>query len=184
MSEYLKLAPPPEQKQLKDIVNLAAALSAGGTSISSVLKCQSYPATDLGDGITFFSVTSLTDIGQKAELNLHIADIKIFRENEDGIIRTEYNVSKQDNNKLRIDRFESVATEREWEKSMEEIVAEVMNIDTMERAVAALDIMNQHLRKMREFRDFERSIGYSYVDREEAQSVLDILNKVVVKTFK
>ena len=171
-----RVRPSPEQEQITNILNLAEILSAKNITASGIWRDGSYSVPDLGDSIISISVSRLTKEGERKNPKFPLAIINISRRNEDGIVQTYYEIFKSDD-QLRIDKDELATLNEDEEKPRSE---KLMNL-SREEAMQSLEKISKKLREIEQERDFERSIGATYVDHVEAQEVIDILTKLQAK---
>lgn len=171
-----------EQQQIKSILHLIDALSAGGITVSGVWGDKGYSIPGFGDYITAISVSRLTKQGEIQEPSFPLAILRIYRRNEDGRIQTDYEISRNEG-KLRIGRYERITTPEEEESNQEENLRfkEKAGSMTNVQALEALNNITKRLEKRGEMRAFERKIGESYVDSTEAAQVQNILTKLAAK---
>ena len=171
--ELDKVGPPPEQEQLRSIMDLAHTLTEGVEEITEVWRDKGWSVKE-GD-IDAISVSRLTEVGEKQNPDYPLAMIRIFRKKPEGRVEQKYYVAKNDG-KLRIDRHDSVQTPEEdqekdeWKKNLDTL--------THEQADEALNKIMARLDQRQKDHEFERQIGHSYVDREEAQEVIEQLSKL------
>ena len=171
--ELDKIGPPPEQEQLRNIMDLAHSLTEGVKEITEVWRDKGWLLEE-GD-IDVISVSRLTEDGEKQYPDYPLAMIRIFRKKPEGRTEQKYHVSK-DNGKLRIDRYDSVRTPEEEQEKYE--WKKKLGTLTHGQADEALNKIMARLEQRQKDHEFERQIGHSYVDREEAQEVIEQLSKL------
>lgn len=173
-NELDKIGPPPEQEQLTNIVTLVDTLTQQGASIASeVWKDKGYSGLSIGD-ITAMSVSRITTQGEQQHPDFPVVVIRVFKKKAEGRAETDYTVSRENGN-LRIDKHDTVRTEedeqehRQWkEKYKQEGFSPA-------KAMEAIEEIKSKYEKNKENREFEKTIGFSYVDRDETQAVIDNL---------
>lgn len=171
--ELDKVGSPPEQEQLQNIVGVVRNLTREGGSRGEVWLTKGWSVND--GNIDAVSVDLLTEDGARQNPDYPVAMLRVFEKRPEGRVEMKYDV-KKDNGKLRIDRYESVQTpeeereEMEWKQKLETL--------TSQEADEALRKLMAGLEKRKEEHDFQRSVGNSYVDREEAQGLIDRFSKL------
>lgn len=175
--EYDQVGPPPEQEQLRNIVDIVHTLTKEGGSREAVWIDKGWSVND--GNVDAVSVSRLTEEGEKQHPDYPLVMVSVFKKRTEGRVQQKYDVTK-DNGNLRIDRYDSVRTPEE-EKEKEEWK---QKLDTMtsQEADEALRKLIEGLERRKEEHAFQRRVGYSYVDREETQRLIDRLSKLPNKT--
>jgi len=170
-NEIDRTPPPPEQKQLKSIVILADSLTQQGSVREGLWKERDFPDLNVGE-ISRMFVSRLTVLGEATHPEFPLVVVGVF--NRDGKSKTDYHLSRQDE-RLRIDKHESTRTEedeqeaREWRKKYR------LWDFTPEKALEAVSEIEEKYYRSVENRKFEKQIGFSYVDAQEAQRLINNL---------
>ena len=162
-----RVGPPPDQKQLAEVIDLAERLSADGSELLGTWRENEYdiPYSELGD-ITRIRTIKLTKEGREKYPNLFLASIQVFRMNEDGERQTDYRISGEEG-RFKADKFERDPRRpgEEWED-------------------VPIDEFWQELDLISKEEDFEKKVGETFVDYAEIANVIDILTKLAVKEGK
>ena len=177
-NELDRVPPPPEQEQLSGIVDLVDSLTQQGTIRENLWRERDFPDLNIGATARMF-VSWLTPEGEATHPEFPLVVVRAF--NRDGRSEIDYQISRQ-GNQLRIDKHESVRTEEDELEAWEWRRKYRMEDFAPEKALeAAIEIRERYNRSVRN-RKFEKQIGFSYVDAQEAQRLIDNLSKLKEKT--
>lgn len=171
--ELDKVGPPAEQEQLQNIVEIVRNLTREGGSRTEVWLTRGWSVRD--GNVDAVSVDLLTEEGARQHPDYPVAMLRVFEKRPEGRVGMKYDVKKE-NGKLRIDRYESVQTPEEEQKRLE--LKQKLDTLTAQEADDALRKLMAGLERRKEEHAFQRSVGNSYVDREEAQGLIDRFSKL------
>lgn len=177
-----RLDPPPEQKQLRNITNLISTLSSDGINETGSYKRSDYPIgnLELDNDIVGLRVLKLTEEGRLKDLETPLAIAVISRSNQSEKKQTEY-VITEDGTELKISRHEKIIRPEDEQVFSEDEIKKLRNmpLEESERIFTeALEGIFKDLEKTSQEKEFERTIGESYVGGQEAKRVEEILTKL------
>lgn len=171
--ELDNVGPPAEQEQLQNIVEIVRNLTREGGSRGDVWLTRGWPVKD--GNVDAVSVDLLTEEGSRQHPDYPVAMLRVFEKRSEGRVEMKYDVKKE-NDKLKIDRYESVQTQEEEQEKME--WKQKLDSLTSQEADDALRKLMAGFEKRKEEHAFQRSVGNSYVDQEEAQGLIDRFSKL------
>lgn len=175
-----EVKPPPSQETLSDILTAVDKLTepAKVYSNSDVWKDKGYLLDPLKgwDKYTGLSVSRLTDEGRKKYPSHPEAVIRLFSRDEYGQRQIEYYLKNKEG-KLEISRHDSVETDED-EKRHDRRKQRIGSI-SKQGAVRELKDLLAEVKEREGLHKMEDETGVSYVDAEEAQTLLDDLHKFI-----
>ena len=115
--ELDKTGSPPEQEQIRSILDLVHSLTEKNASAASEIWRDRGWVVDYND-IDALSASRLTEKGEIQHPDYPLAQIRIFRKKDGGRVESKYDITKENGN-LVINRYDSIQTPEEEQEKLE-----------------------------------------------------------------